>query len=552
MILFDLQSESDKHQQSWFQSWLLVRRCQNKLRELYKRQVDDHAWPPVKATNFINLALIKDHSSWRKTVQKSADEIIGKKTSTSYTSIFNDIKGQDIKKLILLEGRPGSGKTTLMSKISHDWAEQKILKSKLLIFVPLRRLNAEPDHSLATILRVACPTLTQSDVNMLECHIERRVGQGIVFAFDGLDEYVPQKQNEKVVELLFGKSLTKSMVIMTSRPAACTEFRRYAKKRIEVLGFLKSQIIEYVNHYFKDEKHKAQQLVTHMEQHQNLINMAYLPLHCAMLAFLYEEDTVLPETETEFYKHFTLSTLLRSKRKVHGRVITIMSFDQLPDHDKIIFNKICKLAFNATVESKQVFTSVDIKSILSDDVSTKSDMSSLGLVVIDRYFMKYGLDETYTFLHLTFQEYLAAVHIAGLSESQQMDVIKTYRDKGHLSVVWRFLCGMMDFSNPSAMDIFKSLMVTTNDTRFKLQCCLESQHSLPCTHVISAFCGQVKIYSRYISPSDCAAIVYAINKSDYQTVDFTFNGDRFNIIDVTGIQVLVEGLKNYIYINNLK
>ena len=522
MILFDLQSESDKHQQSWFQSWLLVRRCQNKLRELYKRQVDDHAWPPVKATNFINLALIKDHSSWRKTVQKSADEIIGKKTSTSYTSIFNDIKGQDIKKLILLEGRPGSGKTTLMSKISHDWAEQKILKSKLLIFVPLRRLNAEPDHSLATILRVACPTLTQSDVNMLECHIERRVGQGIVFAFDGLDEYVPQKQNEKVVELLFGKSLTKSMVIMTSRPAACTEFRRYAKKRIEVLGFLKSQIIEYVNHYFKDEKHKAQQLVTHMEQHQNLINMAYLPLHCAMLAFLYEEDTVLPETETEFYKYLTLSTLLRSIRKRQGRIITMASFDLLPYNDKVIFDEICKLAFTATVKSKQVFTSNDVKSTLTD-VSTKSDMSSLGLVVIDRYFMRYGLDETYTFLHLTFQEYLAAVHIAGLSQSQQIGIIETHCNKRYLSVVWRFLCGMMDFTSASAMDTFKTIMGRAKDKLFQLQCCYESQHLLPCAHVISAFDGHVHFNADNLNQSDCIAIGYTVNKSDFQTVSLSFS-----------------------------
>ena len=60
---------------------------------------------------------------------------------------------------------------------------------------------------------------------------------------------------------------------------------------------------------------KAQQLVAHLEQHPNLMNMAYLPLHCAMLTFLYEEDSVLPETETEFYKHFTLSTLLTGSKQ---------------------------------------------------------------------------------------------------------------------------------------------------------------------------------------------------------------------------------------------
>ena len=222
------------------------------------------------------------------------------------------------------------------------------------------------------------------------------------------------------------------------------------------------------------------------------------------------------------------------------------SFDLLPYNDKVIFDEICKLAFTATVKSKQVFTSNDVKSTLTD-VSTKSDMSSLGLVVIDRYFMRYGLDETYTFLHLTFQEYLAAVYIAGLGESQQMNIIKTHQDKKHLSVVWKFLCGIMDFASISAIDTFKRLMETTNDELFKLQCCHESQHSLPCSHVISAFDGRVDIKSSNLSPSDFVAIGYAINKSDYPIVALTFNN-----IGVIGAQAFGEGLKNCTRINKLK
>ena len=100
-----------------------------------------------------------------------------------------------------------------------------------------------------------------------------------------------------------GEYLTKCTIFVTSRPAACNNIREYAGKRIEVLGFLKPQIIEYVNHYFGTDENKAQQLVAHLEYHPNLMNMAYLPLHCAMLAFLYEGDIFLPETETEFYEH---------------------------------------------------------------------------------------------------------------------------------------------------------------------------------------------------------------------------------------------------------
>ena len=517
----------------------LIQRCHKTLAAYYLRKIDDRAWPPVKTTNFINLALIKDHKhkTWRTTVQQSLDDVVGDKQNISYYSMFSDIEDCQF---ILLEGRPGSGKTTLMNKISCDWANGELLTSKLVVFVPLRQLNAESNRKLDTILRVACPAMSPGDIQELVICITRNYGKEVIFAFDGLDEYVPHfyKRNiswfssmfsctrgdeeriDDVFELLRGNYLFEAQIIVTSRPVACRDFREFAGRQIEVLGFLKPQVIEYVHHYFNSDKNKGQQLVGHLEQHPNLMNMAYLPLHCAMLVFLYEEDTILPETETEFYKHFTLSTLLRFIRKRQGEIITITSFNQLPRDDKFIFDKVCKLAFNATVKSQQVFTSIDVKNILTNATST---INSLGLVVIDQYFMRYGSDETYTFLHLTFQEYLAAVHIAGLTKPQQMDIIKNHRYEVHLSVVWRFLCGMMDFPSASAVEAFKSLMEATKDKLFQLGCCYESQHLLPCTHLIHACEGKLEFSHNNLSPSDCIAIGYVVNKSKYQNVNLCFD-----------------------------
>ena len=480
----------------------------------------------MRGDTFISLALIKDQTSWRKTIQKSVDEVVGDKQTISYKKMLEDIEEC---KFILLEGRPGSGKTTLMNQISRDWAKGEILCKKVVIFVPLRRLNGEADRTLTTILRVSCPPLNDSKLKQLASYIEECDGNDVVFAFDGLDEYVPcyrkvqthekekaflsfrkrENEFEDVFQLIYGNYLVKSLIVVTSRPAASKNIRQYARKRVEVIGFLEQQITDYIHCYFQkfNDKEKAQRLEIHLKEHPNLMNMAYLPLHCAMLVSLYQEDEVLPNTESAFYKHFTLSTLLRAQiRERLEDNLQLLSFDQLPHDDKVIFDNVCKLAFKATIASKQVFKSSEVDKTLN--IADKK----LGLLVIDCYLMKYGHDETYTFLHLTFQEYLAAVYIAVLSLSQQVDIIKAHGDSKHLHVMWKFLCGMTDFSAPGVMSAFEILMRKIKDVQIQLQCAYESQNPLLCAHVIKHHGGYVKISNKSLSLSDCVAMGYVVNQ----------------------------------------
>ena len=128
---------------------------------------------------------------------------------------------------------------------------------------------------------------------------------------------------------------------------------------------MKQQIYEYTDSYFAGHADKVQGLKTYLEHHPNVMHMCYLPLHTAMVTYLYEiEGASLPQTETEIYRHFTLYTLLRSIRKrtladseESLRQFNFSSFDHLSSDDKIIFDLILELAYQATVvKPQQVFT----------------------------------------------------------------------------------------------------------------------------------------------------------------------------------------------------
>ena len=505
----------------------LDQKCRDTLATFYLQQpIDDSAQRPVSISKLINLSLVRDDLSKRETVKGTVDKIISDRKKASYQDIFRKDDLKDGKSLILLVGRPGSGKTTIINEISLDWAKNDIMTSELLIFVPLKKLNHEQDRSLTTIIKHACPPLQERYLEHLVSFIEDNNGEGIVFAFDGFDEYSSNGNSDIILEIMKRHRLLHSMVIVTSRPAAIYRFQRNAGKQIEVVGFLKPQVVEYVNTYYSNDKEKAERLVSYLEQRCNLMNMCSLPLHCSMLVFLYEElDTILPETDTEFYKHFAISTLLRSLRRREGHTNVprqLMDFNQLPSHDKALFDDICKLAFEATVSSncKQFFSLSELKKTLLEFGSTGSDETSLGLVIIDQQETRYGLDQTYTFTHLTFQEYLAAVHVSGLTESEKMALIIEHGRKRHLAVCWRFLCGILDYSTGTSMNIFQALMkkAPVRDVLFQMQCAHESQQSITCTHVVNSLNGRFEFKNVGLNASECNAIGSVMKMADKQAV----------------------------------
>ncbi len=483
------------------------------LKAMYSKQKEvptDH-WPPVGIDTCINLALINSSRSkinrdYDYSVRGDPDDILHEKPMVEYKDIFGE---HAAGKVILVEGRPGSGKTTLVSKISKDWAtdESFLVNTKMLFLVPLRSFGKKSSHSLSDVLR-----LFKLKPQVIH-NIEAELGKGSCFVLDGLDEYnLCNREESAVLSLINKKILPECMVIVTSRPVATDEMRKLVKifKTIEVLGFKGEQIYEYIERYPFNTSSKST-LKSYLDLHSNIFHMCYLPVHSAMICFLYDKYGRIPATETKVYEEFIRLIVNRNNMRCN-KPSHIDALNIISEEHREQFSKICKLAFEMTIQSKQLIHEKDTEvTILSS--AELGDESTLGLLTVDKALALYNVENTYSFLHLTLQEFLAAYHISHLDEEEQVKVLSDYSllDRNYVYV---FYCGMTKF--------------TQNDLRLKhfkhcpyiMRSAFESQQSVVCDLALE----KNKLYDeiRHLTSRDMIERAYIVSHANEKLYDIVW------------------------------
>ena len=332
--------------------------------------------------------------------------------------------------------------------------------------------------------------------------IEEVDGKGVSFILDGFEEYPSKNYEKSIIKALINKSfIQEAMVVVTSCPAAASDclHNKSSFKQIELFQFSRKYIFEYIDCFpFSDSINKAE-----LYPEPGVLGLCYLPVNVAIICFLYDYDPeLLPETQTEMYEHFTASIIIR-QLKQYNPSFKLQSLEDLKDEEEKLFKKLCSIAFEMTASSRQV---------MSHGEFTTNSQLSLWLITTDISPQLSGeYRNSYSFLHLKLQEFLAAYHISKSSQEMQKAMIEKYCDTVHMRNVWKFYFGLVKYENEILATMLTNKLIESPEENqlYTIECAYEAKKKCITELVSSSIIDTNGTVSTY----DIAAVAYVMSEA---------------------------------------
>ncbi|CAJ1055936.1 NLR family CARD domain-containing protein 3-like [Xyrichtys novacula] len=346
-------------------------------------------------------------------------------TTIRREEIFKGSPGrQEPIRTVMTKGVAGIGKTVLTQKWTLDWAEDKDNQDIHFTFpFTFRELNVlkEKKFSLVGLVHHFFTQTKEAGICSFQ-HFR------VVFIFDGLDECrlpldfhnnqvltdVTESSSVDVLltNLIRGNLLPSARLWITTRPAAANQIPPECVDMVtEVRGFTDPQKEEYFRKRFRDEE-QASTIISHIKTSRSLHIMCHIPVFCWITATVLEdllktrEGGELPKTLTQMYIHFLVVQSKLKNIKYDGGAETDPHWS--PESRKMI-ESLGKLAFEQLQKGNLIFYESDLTQC-GMDIRAASVYSGVFTQIFREERGLYQ-DKVFCFIHLSVQEFLAALHV---------------------------------------------------------------------------------------------------------------------------------------------
>ncbi|XP_067023482.1 uncharacterized protein [Acropora muricata] len=356
--------------------------------------------------------------------------------------------------MTIVEGSPGIGKTTFCLKLAYDWANQSssavsFPEFELVLLLKCRDIDGDLTEAITEQL---FPENMSKDAReeLLRFLEDIENQERVLIILDGLDE-LAEKSKHYVDDLLHRKRWASCYVLTTTRQEKGIESRKQPEfvfnLFLQIEGFTEEDSFEYIRRHFKiagpEHSSKGASLIKEIKKNALLQDLQKNPLSLLLLCVVYEDhEGELPSFLTDLY-HVIVLCLLRRYCAKHDVKASKEDMDLEKQFERDV-RCLGELAWNCILNDRHSFFEEELQEL--EKRNEKLVARELGFVYKEESLKRLKPQHAYSFLHQSFQEYLAASYVAHKLRRNKLNVFEKLDFDAVVKKfpqVFVFVCGIL-------------------------------------------------------------------------------------------------------------